>query len=404
MLARRSASTLTILVALLAFVSIGFPDAVLGVAWPSIRSTFGLSRETLGAVLFASGTGYFASGLVSGRAIEALGLGRLLVLSTAMASVGLFGYAIAPVFLVVLGMALLIGLSSGAVDAGLNFYAAENFSTRVMNLLHAFFGFGAMIGPFIMAAVISGNVSWRWGYAIVGTVVLLMAIAFLLTRAIWSVRHRDDPNGTVREPSAPVAVIVRMPLVWLQVLTFFFVTGVEFTAGSWGYTLLVERLGIDAGPAGVWVGLYWGAMATGRLLLGSFSRRLGDARLVRFSSWGMLLGALLLTRDSAQLAIAGLIVLGLCEGPMFPTLMSLTPARLGTNVAMHAIGFQVSAAVLGGAVLPTIAGLLSARMGLGAIGWTVTAGVLIVIGLVLLLQQRADAPVTAPTMPAESHA
>jgi fucose permease len=145
-------------------------------------------------------------------------------------------------------------------------------------------------------------------------------------------------------------------------------------------------------------------MALGRLLLGALSRRLGDARLVRVSSWGMLLGALLLTRDSAQLAIAGLIVFGLCEGPMFPTLMSLTPARLGSNVALHAIGFQVSAAVLGGAVLPTIAGLLSAQLGLGAIGWTVTVGVLVVIGLVLLLQQRADAPVTAPTLPAESRA
>ena len=404
MLAKRSGPTLTILVALLAFVSIGFPDAVLGVAWPSIRTTFGLSRETLGAVLFASGAGYFASGLVSGRAIELLGLGRLLVISTTMASVGLFGYAIAPVFPFVLAMALMIGLSSGAVDAGLNVYAAEYFSTRVMNLLHAFFGFGAMIGPFIMAAVISGNVSWRWGYAIVGSAVLLMAIAFLLTRSIWSVRHQPEGTHAAIEPPAPVAAIVRMPLVWLQVLTFFFVTGVEFTAGSWGYTLLVERLGIEAGLAGVWVGLYWGAMALGRLLLGALSRRLGDARLVRVSSWGMLLGALLLTRDSAQLAIAGLIVFGLCEGPMFPTLMSLTPARLGSNVALHAIGFQVSAAVLGGAVLPTIAGLLSAQMGLGAIGWTVTAGVLVVIGLVLLLQQRADAPVTAPTLPAESRA
>jgi len=301
-------------------------------------------------------------------------------------------------------MALLIGLSSGAVDAGLNFYAAENFSTRVMNLLHAFFGFGAMIGPFVMAAVISGGVSWRWGYTIVGSVVLLMAIAFLLTRSIWSVRHHGDADGAAREPSAPVAAIVRMPLVWLQVITFFFVTGVEFTAGSWGYTLLVERLGIEAGLAGVWVGLYWGAMASGRLLLGSLSRRLGDARLVRFSSWGMLFGALLLTRDSAPLAIAGLIVFGLCEGPMFPTLMSLTPARLGANVAMHAIGFQVSAAVLGGAVLPTVAGLLSARAGLGAIGWTVTSGVAVVIGLVLLLQLKADVPVTTTTVPIEVRA
>lgn len=400
--ATRSGATLTILVALLAFVSIGFPDAVLGVAWPSLRATFGQSREMLGAVLFASGTGYFTSGLVSGRAIEAFGLGRLLVLSTTMASVGLFGFAIAPVFPFVLGMAVLIGLSSGAVDAGLNFYAAENFSTRIMNLLHAFFGFGAMIGPFVMAAVISGNVSWRWGYAIVGSVVLVMAVAFVLTREIWSVRHQDD--APAREPAAPVARIVRMPLVWLQVLTFFFVTGVEFTAGSWGYTVLVERLGIEKGLAGVWVGLYWGSMACGRLLLGSLSRRLGDARLVRYGSWGMLAGALLITRDNPQLVIAGLIVFGLCEGPLFPTLMSLTPSRLGANVAMHAIGFQVSAAVLGGAVLPTVAGLLSAQLGLGAIGWTLTAGVVVVMALVLLLQQKADVPVPRSTISLEGNA
>lgn len=399
---KRSGSALTIVVALLAFVSIGFPDAVLGVAWPSMRITFGQSLESLGAILLASGTGYFASGLVSGRAIERLGLGRLLVLSTTMASAGLFGYAIAPVFPAVLVMALLIGLSSGAVDAGLNFYAAENFSTRVMNLLHAFFGFGAMIGPFVMAAVISGDASWRWGYLIVGSVVLVMAVAFLLTRSIWSVRHHE--TGSVREPTAPVRLIVRMPLVWLQVATFFFVTGVEFTAGSWGYTVLVERLGIEKGPAGIWIGLYWGSMACGRLLLGSLSRRLGDARLVRYGSWGMLIGALLMTRDSAQLAIAGLIFLGLCEGPLFPTLMSLTPARLGSNVAMHAIGFQVSAAVLGGAVLPTVAGLLSANVGLGAIGWTVTNGVAVVIGLVLLLQLKADVPVKTTTVPIKVHA
>ena len=118
----------------------------------------------------------------------------------------------------------------------------------------------------------------------------------------------------------------------------------------------------------------------------------------------MLAGALLITRDNPRLVIAGLIVFGLCEGPLFPTLMSLTPGRLGANVAMHAIGFQVSAAVLGGAVLPTVAGLLSAQLGLGAIGWTLTAGVVVVMGLVLLLQQKADVPVPRSTISLEGNA
>lgn len=388
---RRISTNLTIIVALISFVSIGLPDAVLGVAWPSMRDTFGRSREELGAVLFSSGAGYIASGLVSGRAIELLGVGRLLIVSTALVTTGLLGYAIAPVFAMVLVLAVLIGLGSGAVDSGLNFYAAENFSNRIMNFLHAFFGLGAMAGPIVMAGVLSTGITWRWGYVVVGAATLAMTVLFVFTRGIWRPDHpvaHDDEVTVRKSPPAPVSVVIRQPLVWLQIAVFLFTTGVEFTAGQWAYTVLVERLGLGTGAAGIWVGLYWGSMAVGRLLLGGLSRAIGDRRLILFGSWGMLVAALLFTSTEPWIAIAGLVLFGLSEGPLFPTLMSLTPVRLGSPIALHAIGFQVSAAVLGGAVVPTIAGLLSRQFGLGAIGWTVVAGVVVLIGLVGLLHVR----------------
>lgn len=392
-------ANLTIVIALVSFVSIGLPDAVLGVAWPSMQETFGRSREELGAVLFSSGAGYIVSGLISGRAIALLGVGRVLILSTALVTTGLLGYALAPVFAMVLLLGALIGLGSGAVDSGLNFYAAENFSNRIMNLLHAFFGFGAMIGPIVMAGVLSTGVAWRWGYVLVGATTLMMTVLFIGTRGIWTAggagaRHEDGKSP--EPPSAPVRVVIRHPLVWLQIAVFLFTTGVEFTAGQWAYTVLVERLGVETGVAGVWVGLYWGSMAVGRLLLGGLSRTIGDRRLILFGSWGMLLAALLFTSSAPPIAIAGLLLFGLSEGPLFPTLMSLTPARLGSAVALHAIGFQVSAAVLGGAILPTIAGLLSTRIGLGAIAWTLVAGVVVLIGLVGLLHARTATLAPAP--------
>ncbi|CAA9561768.1 MAG: hypothetical protein AVDCRST_MAG43-1838 [uncultured Thermomicrobiales bacterium] len=397
----RIAANLTILIALISFVSIGLPDAVLGVAWPSMQDTFGRSREELGAILFSSGAGYIASGLVSGRAIEQLGVGRLLIVSTALVTTGLLGYALAPVFGMVLALAVLIGLGSGAVDSGLNFYAAENFSNRIMNLLHAFFGLGAMAGPIVMAGVLSTGISWRWGYVVVGAATLSMTVLFVFTRGIWRIdRHASQPGTDGATPaSASVSTVVRQPLVWLQVAVFLFTTGVEFTAGQWAYTLLVERLGLGTGAAGIWVGLYWGSMAFGRLLLGGLSRAIGDRRLILFGSWGMLVAALLVTSTSPAIAIAGLVLFGLSEGPLFPTLMSLTPIRLGSPIALHAIGFQVSAAVLGGAILPTVAGLLARQFGLGAIGWTLVVGVLVLIGLVGVLHIKtvpvAPAPVRA---------
>jgi MFS family permease len=129
------------------------------VAWPSIQDTFGRARADLGFILFASGFGYFTSGAFAGKAIELLGVGRLLATSTAAVSIGLIGYAASPGFWFLMVVAALIGFGSGAVDAGLNFYAAEHFSVTVMNWLHAFFGIGAMIGPFIMAGVLAADAS-----------------------------------------------------------------------------------------------------------------------------------------------------------------------------------------------------------------------------------------------------
>jgi len=65
--------------------------------------------------------------------------------------------------------------------------------------------------------------------------------------------------------------------------------------------------------------------------------------------------------------------------PIFPTLMSRTPARLGAEVTHHAVGFQVSAATLGSAILPGGYGLLATRLGVGAIPWALAGAMLLLL-------------------------
>jgi len=388
MTAPRKASALLLVIAFLAFISIGFPDAVLGVAWPAMRDTFGRPRADLGFILLGAGAGYFSSGALAGKAMERLGVGHLLTLSTTLVAVGLLGYAIAPSFWFIVVVAAMIGFGSGAVDAALNFYASEHFSVTVMNLLHAFFGVGAMVGPFIMAGVLAADLSWRVGYVIIGGAIALMAIAFAFTSGAWSANGHHEDGGPTR--AAPVRVVMRMPLVWLQILLFFVMTGIEACAGAWAFTTLLERFGMNEGRAGFWAGAYWGALALGRLILPTLGRGMPPARLVQLGSFGLLAGGLLMTRDIEWVYVTGLMVFGFSMAPMFPTLMSLTPFRLGSNVSIHAIGFQVSAAVLGAAVVPTMAGILSERYGLVAISWTLAIGALVVIGIETSFRTLAD--------------
>ena len=372
-----SGRRLLLLTAFLAFVSIGFPDAVLGVAWPSIRETFGRPRADLGFILFGAGAGYFLSGAFSGKAIERLGVGRLLTVSTTCVALGLLGYVVSLSFWVLLAVAALIGCGSGAVDAGLNYYASEHFSMRVMNWMHAFFGIGAMIGPFIMAGVLSADLSWRVGYAIVATGIALMAITFAFTSSLWT-----DQHHAAATEEAPTAVrsrdALRLPLVWLQMALFFFMTGVEASAGAWAFTLLTERFEMDKGPAGLWAGMYWGAIAAGRLLLPTITHTLAPSRVVQLGCYGLVVGALLMVPNTEFCYLAGLVLFGLAMAPMFPTLMSLTPIRLGKRVSMHAIGFQVSMAVAGGVAIPSLAGVLSDRSSHAAIPVVILIGVVVV--------------------------
>jgi fucose permease len=88
--------------------------------------------------------------------------------------------------------------------------------------------------------------------------------------------------------------------------------------------------------------------------------------MLRLGTVGAVTGALLFALPAVPAAL-GLAVLGFSLAPIFPALMSETPRRVGADAAAHAVGFQVSAATVGVAVLPSAAGLAGERLGLAAV-------------------------------------
>jgi MFS family permease len=116
--------------AYLGFVSLGLPDGLLGVAWPSIRTFFGTPLDAVGALLVVFTTGYVLSSFNSGRILLHVNVGSLLALSCLATAVSLLGYALAPFWWIMVAFGVLAGLGAGAIDAGLNTYAAIHHSAR----------------------------------------------------------------------------------------------------------------------------------------------------------------------------------------------------------------------------------------------------------------------------------
>src|ERR1041385_7835888 len=165
---KHKSSFLLIALAWLSFISLGLPDGLNGVAWPSIRADFHLPLDALGALLMMFTVDYLASSFSSGPLLARISVGTLLALSCLATAVSLIGYALAPAWWVMVALGMLAGLGAGAIDAGLNTFAATQFSARMVNWLHACYGVGAAGGPAIMTSVLAANHPWQQGYAVVG--------------------------------------------------------------------------------------------------------------------------------------------------------------------------------------------------------------------------------------------
>ncbi len=360
-----------ILLAYVAFIALGMPDGLLGVAWPSIRASFSLPIDAIGLLITAAVTGYLTSSFLSGPLIARMGVGKLLAISCAMTGAGLIGYTLAPAWWVMVVLGVVAGLGAGAIDAGLNTYVAANFSVGLMQWLHACYGIGAMLGPIIMTIALTTQNSWRLGYRVVGVFQLFLAVCFALTLPIWN--QKEAPIGAeqpkrLTDYKTPLRKTLVQPKVWLSALLFFLYVGAEVSMGTWAYTLLTESRGIQSAMAGLMVSSYWGTFTVGRILAGLYAKRVGVNRLVLGGLVAALLGAVLLWWNPINAAsLISIPLIGFAIAPIFPALISGTSQRVGAHNAANTIGMQMAASGLGTAVIPSTIGILAGRISLEVI-------------------------------------
>lgn len=361
-----------VLLAYAAFIALGMPDGLLGIAWPSIRVDFGIPLDSLGLLLFASVTGYTTSTFLSGALVARIGVGRLLAISCGLTGAALVGYTLVPQWWMMVLLGIMAGLGAGAIDAGLNTYAAAHFRPGLVQWLHASYGVGVTIGPIIMTLALTTLDSWRVGYRVVAGFQVLMALAFALTLPWWAnqqERAADGPHEKrLTDYKTPLSETIRRPRVWLSVLLFFLYVGAEVSLGTWAYTLLTESRGIAPQMAGFWAGGYWATFTVGRILAGVFAHRLGIDALVQGGLTLALLGTGLLWWNPFELAnLLAVALVGLAIAPVFPALISGTSRRVEARFAANTIGMQMAATGLGGALIPSLVGVLARRASLEVI-------------------------------------
>ncbi|HUS13827.1 MAG TPA: MFS transporter [Chloroflexia bacterium] len=380
---------LVVALAFFAFILIGAADGASGVLLPSLQVQYGVSKAIIALGFLAGTTGYLMSAFSSGPLVARLGIRRFLVLGAGTYLAGALVYSSVPPLPVLYAAWLVLGFGVGIIDAGLNAYVAGlPNNTMLLNWLHAFYGAGALIGPLVATAILAGGGRWNMVYMVWAVVALLAMGGFARlypARTIEAAPAAGAPNV--------LRAALRLPVVWVGAFFLLIYTGVEGSLGSWSYSLLTEARAEPAVAAGWMVSGYWAGLTAGRVVLGALAVRLGPVRLIHGCLAGVVAGAGLLWIGSGSVVSAvALALIGFSLGPVFPTAIALLPTRVAARLLASAIGFMVSGASVGAALLPWAAGNLADRFGLPSLLPFVMALSLALVGLWLGLLAAPGSP------------
>ena len=375
------------------FVVLGLPDGMLGTAWPSMRQSFGAPIADLGLILLVITAGSVAVSVFVGALIRRFGVPTLLALSGTCAALGGLGFALAPGIWLVFVVAALLGAAAGMMDGGLNTAIGMSGRPRLLNLLHAAYGVGTAIGPLLVAAAFVLS-SWRPAYFVLVVLDLVIAVSWLVQRRHERARPAPAParggaGGQAAEPAHPGDAWSRRRstfVVTAGMIIFFVYTGVEVAAGQWEASFCRGHLGLSASAAAIATFGFWGALTGARITLALLPRPVPPSLVVWWGSGiAVLATAVIWWQPGTPATLTAFAVLGAALAGVFPSLVALTPGRIGRTRAQNVIAWQVGAAAAGGSGLSALIGLLIGLAGLTVLGPSLTVlAVLLFAGLIVL--------------------
>src|SRR5262249_58891397 len=100
-------SLILVALAYASFISLGLPDGLNGVAWPSIRAGFNLPIDALGSLLVMFTAGYLFLSFSSGQFLSRMRVGAFLSLGCLSAATSLVCFSLSPPWAVMVGLLLL---------------------------------------------------------------------------------------------------------------------------------------------------------------------------------------------------------------------------------------------------------------------------------------------------------
>ena len=367
----------------------GFLTCLNDILVPHLKSIFDLSYARVMLVQFAFFSAYFLFSLPWSRFVNRVGYQRTMVVGLLTMACGAFLFLPAaseasyPLFLTAL---LILAAGITGLQVAANPYVdllgkPETASSR-LDLTQAFNSLGTTVAPkigglLILSAAplaveqvrqlapqalqayrVQQAASVKLPYTVIGVALILLAA---LIGAARLPKVETASTGSAEELNDS---IWKHRNLLFGALGIFAYVGAEVSIGSFlvNYFALPEIAGLSAKTAAGYVSFYWGGAMLGRFVGAPLLQRFKAGNVLALCAVvaGSLVTASMMLGGSTAMWV--ILAVGLFNSIMFPTIFSLGVAELGPLTA-NASGI-LNMAIVGGAVLPVLQGLIADRIGL----------------------------------------
>jgi fucose permease len=334
----------------------GLIENIKGVSFPLIKTEFGTSWEQHSLMVSLLSLSYVAFSIAAGIFLGHFGIKSPLLFGYAALLTGLGTVFFMPNFKTAVFSIFLLFAGFGFFEVGINALASRLFVKRaalLMNMLHAFYGIGSIIGP-KAAGVLMKNAGfgWRQVYLVCLPLALLLFIPMIFARFPES----GKSGGHTAEAAAKQVKhknffdALKNPVVWLMSLTLGLAIVIEMSSVNWGALYFQDVYGIDPRSGGAaFLSAFFMSFTVSRLICGILIERIGYMRSI--TGVACIIAAIFIA--GFLMGTNGIYILpalGFFIALLWPTIMALAMRIFGDDApvfssAMIAIGGTLNAVV-----------------------------------------------------------
>lgn len=343
---------------LMSYIVMGFVDIV-GVSTGYAQRDFDLSPEVAQLIPSMVFIWFFLLSIPVGIFQNNFGKRKILLAGIFTTALGMFIPFVHYTYPTLLLCFLLLGIGNTIIQVSSNPLLQDvvnrNKFSSFMSLSQFIKAISSLVGPLIVTFMVATYGDWKLVFLVYGFISIFSGIWLILTGI-------DETQSEFKASFKTSLSLLKNPFVASMVVAIFLIVGLDVGMNTSIQNLLVQKFEVGLERASLGISVYFFALMVSRFLGALILAKVDNLKFLYWTTISTIFCiALLIVAPSSLVALVLIFLIGLSSGNLFPLVFSLTIGKL-PNRANEISGLMIMA-VVGGAVIPPLMGLVNRMAG-----------------------------------------